>query len=350
MIFTSFFFSWFKIWIQEMGRRNKNKNRSSNQSQQPPTSSSNGAANHQVGNHKKRKIDEAIKNQQQQQPPQKVQDAVAHEGSNNQQKRRKRGKGKSNVANPTETPVPQQQQKKKQQQISVPKKQNQTFFETPNDCLQYLLGNKVSIQTFVEEYWEKKPLHVKRSDRSAPDHHKTLFSLKHLQEILGSGDKEINHGEHLNLCIYEDGEKQNANLSGKRPPLLFPFLNIWYLLNQALWTWNSGCKQEGPRWKKWWSSIATASLYSSISHSRFPSHISSFSLSLFSSSERAILLVWLTTSLLAQYSDVMHKMMAGLEEYFGCLVGANVYITPPSAQGLGNSSSMQHLENNVDIH
>jgi hypothetical protein len=28
-------------------------------------------------------------------------------------------------------------------------------------------------------------------------------------------------------------------------------------------------------------------------------------------------------------------MIAGLEQYFGALVGANIYMTPPNAQGLG---------------
>jgi hypothetical protein len=35
-----------------------------------------------------------------------------------------------------------------------------------------------------------------------------------------------------------------------------------------------------------------------------------------------------------QYSDPMWRLNANLEQLFGCLVGANCYITPPNSQGL----------------
>jgi hypothetical protein len=40
-----------------------------------------------------------------------------------------------------------------------------------------------------------------------------------------------------------------------------------------------------------------------------------------------------------QHSEVLHRMVAGLEQYFGALVGANIYMTPPNAQGLGTLDS-----------
>ncbi|CAM9789938.1 unnamed protein product, partial [Choristocarpus tenellus] len=33
------------------------------------------------------------------------------------------------------------------------------------------------------------------------------------------------------------------------------------------------------------------------------------------------------------FSDPLHKLLSGLEEEFGCMVGSNVYLTPPGAQG-----------------
>ncbi|CAM9735859.1 unnamed protein product, partial [Discosporangium mesarthrocarpum] len=34
-----------------------------------------------------------------------------------------------------------------------------------------------------------------------------------------------------------------------------------------------------------------------------------------------------------KFSDPLHKLLAGLEEEFGCMVGSNVYLTPPGSQG-----------------
>lgn len=44
-------------------------------------------------------------------------------------------------------------------------------------------------------------------------------------------------------------------------------------------------------------------------------------------------------TVLWQHSDTLHRLIAGLEQHFGALVGANIYMTPPNAQGLGNLPS-----------
>lgn len=34
-----------------------------------------------------------------------------------------------------------------------------------------------------------------------------------------------------------------------------------------------------------------------------------------------------------KYSDPLHRLLSALEEEFGCMVGSNVYLTPPRSQG-----------------
>ncbi|KAL6070192.1 Bifunctional lysine-specific demethylase and histidyl-hydroxylase [Balamuthia mandrillaris] len=86
-------------------------------------------------------------------------------------------------------------------------------------------------------------------------------------------EKELFYGEHLNVCVYRDGVKEMLNKEGRAT-------------EQAV---TSLYKKEG----------ATIQFFQP-----------------------------------QQYSEELHVLCHALEQVFGCLVGANVYLTPPKAQGL----------------
>ncbi len=63
-----------------------------------------------------------------------------------------------------------------------------------------------SLEVFQDEYWEKKPLHIKRNNA---EYYGNLFSLKSLLDILEK--HPLGYEVDLNVCRYVDGEKEMMN-------------------------------------------------------------------------------------------------------------------------------------------
>jgi hypothetical protein len=61
-------------------------------------------------------------------------------------------------------------------------------------------------EDFFSQYWEKKPLHIQRKD---PQYYGSLFSKSDLESLLKK--EEVLFVQDLNLCRYEEGEKQYLN-------------------------------------------------------------------------------------------------------------------------------------------
>ncbi|XP_032228992.1 ribosomal oxygenase 2 isoform X2 [Nematostella vectensis] len=127
-----------------------------------------------------------------------------------------------------------------------------------------------SNKDFFENYWEKKPLVINREDS---EFYGALFSKAFLEVLLKK--KEINYVEDINVCRYIDGEKE--------------FLNE-----------DEGTKATASKiMKKVKDDNATIQFHQP-----------------------------------QRFQDTLWQLNGNLERFFGCLVGANVYITPPNAQGL----------------
>ncbi|ELR18649.1 cupin superfamily subfamily protein [Acanthamoeba castellanii str. Neff] len=133
----------------------------------------------------------------------------------------------------------------------------------------------MTIQRFFAEHWEKKPLLVKRKERKVGDGNrltKDLFSFATFERLFSS-NRPLFYTKNLNVCRYEDGEKKMLNPEGSPASL--------------------------KEVRKFWREGSTFQFFQP-----------------------------------QQHSEVLHRMIAGLEQYFGALVGANIYMTPPNAQGL----------------
>ena len=92
----------------------------------------------------------------------------------------------------------------------------------PLEIFKWLI-HPITPQVFFTEYWEKKPLIVKRKNK---DYYKKIFSKQELDEILKT--KNIFFKRNINICRCEDGVKvmydplqdeQNKIIVDKKPNL-----------------------------------------------------------------------------------------------------------------------------------
>ncbi|KXJ18241.1 Bifunctional lysine-specific demethylase and histidyl-hydroxylase MINA [Exaiptasia diaphana] len=128
----------------------------------------------------------------------------------------------------------------------------------------------ITSKTFFSEYWEKKPLLIKRNDISF---YGPLFSKSDLEAVLKK--EEIEFVNDVNVCCYEDGDKLYMNDDiGSRA--------TWTRVSKDVKERNATVQFHQPQ----------------------------------------------------RFKDILWKLTAHLESVFGCLVGANVYITPSNSQGL----------------
>ncbi|XP_047128040.1 ribosomal oxygenase 2 isoform X1 [Hydra vulgaris] len=67
----------------------------------------------------------------------------------------------------------------------------------------------ISVKTFFEEFWEKKPLYIKRENSG---YYGDLFSLSSMKEILAAHELEFETD--VNVCRYVDNEKELLNEDG----------------------------------------------------------------------------------------------------------------------------------------
>ena len=86
-------------------------------------------------------------------------------------------------------------------------------FSTPIKLFESLIS-PISPETFTE-YWEKKPLLVKRNGHlaSSYDH---FFSLDYLNHLVK--DRHVVFGRNMNVCRYVNHRRQSLNGSGRVKP------------------------------------------------------------------------------------------------------------------------------------
>ena len=79
----------------------------------------------------------------------------------------------------------------------------------------------------LQEFWEKKPLHMKRDD---PEYYKTLFSTKALDKVILEEmsskiidfffcqilrEQRVVFGKNLDVTSYSDGKRETHNPGGR---------------------------------------------------------------------------------------------------------------------------------------
>ncbi|EGD79457.1 hypothetical protein PTSG_10023 [Salpingoeca rosetta] len=135
----------------------------------------------------------------------------------------------------------------------------------PADVFAFLI-QPITPQVFFSEYWEKKPLLVRRKERG---HFDGLFSSEAIDAIVRQN--YLKYGVNLDLTKYEDGERTTLNPDGRVRP------NVMWAM------FEDGC--------------SVRVLNPQTFHQP----------------------VW--------------KAISALQDYFGCMVGANTYLTPKGTQG-----------------
>ncbi|XP_023442968.1 ribosomal oxygenase 2 isoform X2 [Dasypus novemcinctus] len=132
------------------------------------------------------------------------------------------------------------------------------------------LISPIKTDTFFKEFWEQKPLLIQRDDPALGIYYRSLFRLADLKSLCSWG---LYYGRDINVCRCVNGKKKVLNKDGK-----VHFLQLRKDFDQKKTTIQFHQPQ--------------------------------------------------------RFKDELWKIQEKLECYFGSLVGSNVYITPPGAQGL----------------
>ncbi|XP_062391573.1 ribosomal oxygenase 2 [Sardina pilchardus] len=142
-------------------------------------------------------------------------------------------------------------------------------FDTPLSLFKSLIS-PIGIDEFFQEYWEKKPLLLQRSDPSLASYYQSLFQLSDLKELCG---QKLEYARDVNVCRCVNGKKKVMNKEGR--------VNYTTL------------KKDFDQKK------ATIQFHQP-----------------------------------QRFKDELWRIQERLESFFGALVGSNVYITPKASQGL----------------
>uniref|UniRef100_A0A336L1S4 Bifunctional lysine-specific demethylase and histidyl-hydroxylase n=1 Tax=Culicoides sonorensis TaxID=179676 RepID=A0A336L1S4_CULSO len=144
-------------------------------------------------------------------------------------------------------------------------KSSEDSIESGKNMFQWVI-DPIKVNTFMEKHWEKKYLHVKRSN---PDYYKHLMSITTIDTILKNNDME--YTKNIDITSYVNGERDTKNPSGRAKSS-----EVWDFYEE-------GC------------SIRILNPQT--------------------------------------YIPEVYKMDAVIQEYFHCMTGTNVYLTPPNSQG-----------------
>mmetsp|Transcript_51592 Transcript_51592/g.160068 ORF Transcript_51592/g.160068 Transcript_51592/m.160068 type:complete len:506 (+) Transcript_51592:1734-3251(+) len=144
---------------------------------------------------------------------------------------------------------------------------------TPTEVLEWLLW-PISPSTFFSEYWEKKPLHVRRG---RPYHYGGLFAKADLDRHLREEAADFKYGERINLARFdaEAGRKISLNKGDRGAPVAASDVD-------AAWAEGASIQAMHPQ----------------------------------------------------QYHEPVWRLLTSLERAFAALFGANAYLTPAGRQGL----------------
>ncbi|KAM4620252.1 ribosomal oxygenase 2 isoform 2-T2 [Polymixia lowei] len=142
-------------------------------------------------------------------------------------------------------------------------------FDTPASLFQSLI-HPLGQEEFFCNYWEKKPLHLHRSDPTVALYYQSLFQLADLRSLCTQG---LEYARDLNVCRCIKGKKKVLN--------------------------KEGCVNYNVLTKDFVQKKATIQFHQP-----------------------------------QRFKDELWRIQEKLECFFGSLVGSNVYITPQKSQGL----------------
>lgn len=142
-------------------------------------------------------------------------------------------------------------------------------FNSPGSLFESLI-QPMGTEQFFREYWEKKPLHLQRSDPSTASYYQSLFQLSDLQSLCSHN---LEYYRDINVVRCISGKKKVLNKQGQ-------------VKNSALS-------------KNLAQNKATIQFHQP-----------------------------------QRFKDELWKIQEKLECFFGALVGSNIYITPQDSQGL----------------
>ncbi|XP_017401690.1 ribosomal oxygenase 2 isoform X3 [Cebus imitator] len=142
-------------------------------------------------------------------------------------------------------------------------------FESPSSLFESLIS-PINTETFFKEFWEQKPLLIRRDDPALATYYGSLFKLTDLKSLCSQG---MYYGRDVNVCRCVSGKKKVLNKDGKAH-----FLQLRKDFDQKRATIQFHQPQ--------------------------------------------------------RFKDELWRIQEKLECYFGSLVGSNVYITPAGSQGL----------------
>ncbi|XP_034540170.1 ribosomal oxygenase 2 isoform X2 [Notolabrus celidotus] len=174
----------------------------------------------------------------------------------------KRGKAKRRSSE--EEQLPSKQSREEPSDLPSP-----LSFQSPADLFSSLL-QPLDSETFFREFWEKKPIHLQRSDPSLVSYYKSLFQLSDLQALCSQG---LQYYTDVNVVRCIKGQKKDLNQEGR---VKHSVLNKNLVQNKATIQFHQ------PQ----------------------------------------------------RFKDELWRIQEKLECFFGTLVGSNVYITPEESQGL----------------
>ncbi|GLD47301.1 bifunctional lysine-specific demethylase and histidyl-hydroxylase MINA isoform X2, partial [Lates japonicus] len=142
-------------------------------------------------------------------------------------------------------------------------------FDSPVSLFESLI-QPMGREVFFREYWEKKPLHLQRSDSSTASYYQSLFQLSDLYSLCSQG---MEYYRDVNIVRCTNGKKEVLNKEGQVK-----------------------------------SSVLTKYLAQNKATIQFHQP--------------------------QRFKDELWRIQEKLECFFGALVGSNVYITPQESQGL----------------
>ncbi|XP_051242380.1 ribosomal oxygenase 2 isoform X2 [Dicentrarchus labrax] len=142
-------------------------------------------------------------------------------------------------------------------------------FDSPASLFQSLI-QPMDTEQFFREYWEKKPLHLQRSDPRTASYYQSLFQLSNLQSLCSQG---LEYYRDINVVRCINGKKKVLNKEGQ---VKNSVLNKNFVQNKATIQFHQ------PQ----------------------------------------------------RFKDELWRIQEKLECFFGGLVGSNIYITPQESQGL----------------
>jgi len=91
--------------------------------------------------------------------------------------------------------------------------------EKGDSAMEWII-HPTSVQDFYKTYFEKKPLHVKRSERG---YYKEVFSTKAMEKAIR--EQRVLYGKHLNVTSY-DGERETHDPEGRvYPAVMWDYYN-----------------------------------------------------------------------------------------------------------------------------